>query len=108
MERSLIAGRERGRCAGTSAKGSLAEVLPAAHFVINDANVFAVRLLMMDAAGLSADQDKARWLAVGAGVSVTVVTARFEAGYMRTVSALRSGEKAVRFSRGSFLINIFR
>ncbi|MCE9660885.1 MAG: hypothetical protein K8R60_20350 [Burkholderiales bacterium] len=79
------------------AEAALAEVKPAVHFLVDRASLFAVRpLLLVDAAGLSDGADSARWLAVGAGIGVTVVTARFEAGVMRTVSgpAIAGGRSA--------------
>ena len=70
------------------AEAAMAEIRPAVHFIIDDANVFSVRpLLLLDAAGLSGGGPAAaRWVALGLGVALTVVTARAEAGYMRTVS----------------------
>jgi hypothetical protein len=57
------------------------------HFLVDKASLYAVRpLLLVDVAGLSDGADSARWIAVGAGIGLTVVTARFEAGVMRTVS----------------------
>ncbi|MEO5734055.1 MAG: hypothetical protein ABIN96_06045, partial [Rubrivivax sp.] len=71
------------------AAASMSEIRPAAHFVIDKASLHAVRpLLLLDVAGLSdsAPGPSARGVAVGAGIGVTVITARLEAGYMRTVS----------------------
>jgi hypothetical protein len=41
---------------------------------------------MLDAARLADADESARWAAVGAGAQLQLATARFEAGYMRTVS----------------------
>lgn len=69
------------------AKAAFAEVSPAVHFLVDSASLFAVRpLLLLDAAGLSDEADSASWVSIGAGVGVTIVTARLEAGVMRTVS----------------------
>lgn len=76
------------------------EIRPAAHYIINDANLFAVKpLLLVDAAGLSAPEGSRNWLAVGLGVQVTVVTAKFEAGYARTVHGPVAGERGAPFAR---------
>jgi hypothetical protein len=75
--------------ADRQAQSALDEIRPAVHFIVDDVNLVAVRpMLMFDVAGLSGGENgaSARWIAVGGGVSVTVVTARFEAGYMRTIS----------------------
>jgi hypothetical protein len=71
------------------AKAAFAEIQPAAHYIIDDAYLYALRpLLMLDAAELRGGIGgaSARWVALGAGLSVTLTVARFEAGYMRTVS----------------------
>lgn len=92
------------------AEASLAEVQPAAHFVIDKASLFAIRpLVLVDMSGLTdgASRTTARWLAVGAGIGVTVITARLEAGYMRTVSGPRAeGARGAAFLRLVFE-NIF-
>ncbi|MDB5802675.1 MAG: hypothetical protein JWL63_3614 [Rhodocyclales bacterium] len=109
MERTLMSQGVPGADAHAQAQKAFAEVGPAAHFVINDANIFAIRpLLMVDAAGLSSDQASARWLAIGAGVSVTVVTARFEAGYMQTIAAPSSEKKSGALFARLVFENIFR
>ena len=79
------------------AEASLAEVKPAVHFLVDSASLYAIRpLLLVDAAGLSDGPNSARWVAVGAGVGITIVTARLEAGVMRTVSgpAVAGGRSA--------------
>jgi hypothetical protein len=75
--------------AARQAKAAFAEIQPAAHYIIDDAYLYALRpLLMLDAAELRGGLGgaSARWTALGAGLSLTVTIARFEAGYMRTVS----------------------
>jgi len=71
------------------AQAALAEIRPAVDYIVDDANLYAIRpLLMIDAAGLAGglNGNSGHWLAVGAGIGVTVVTARLEAGYMQTIS----------------------
>lgn len=61
------------------------EIRPATEFIIDEANLYAVKpLLMLDAAGLRGDRHDT-WLAAGGGVQVTIVTAKFELGYMHTL-----------------------
>jgi hypothetical protein len=109
MERSLVAQGASPAEAHAQAQKAFAEVRPAAHFIINEANIFAIRpLIMIDAAGLSGDEGKARWLAAGAGFGVTMVTARFEAGYMRTLSVQSTEKKSGALFARLVFENIFR
>jgi len=86
--------------ARTQARRILNEVSPAARFIINDANLYSIKpLLMMDAAGMSGGGSSETWLAAGGGVQLTVVTAKFEAGYMRTLSGPTFGQKGNAFVR---------
>ena len=86
--------------AAKQAKDIMAEVQPAAHYVINDANIWSVKpMLMVDVAGLSDGSESETWVSVGAGVQVTVVTAKFEAGYSRTVSGPTLGSRGAPFAR---------
>lgn len=79
------------------------EIRPAARFVIDQANVFAVKpLLMFDAAGLASGPERESWLAAGFGVQVTIVTAKFETGYMRTVRGPTFGARGNLFARLGF------
>jgi hypothetical protein len=65
--------------------------------------VFAVKpLLMFDAAELESSPGRASWLAAGVGVQLTVVTAKFEAGYMRTLSGPTFGSRGNVFARLGF------
>ncbi|HEY1397725.1 hypothetical protein [Roseateles sp.] len=96
---TLVAQGKSSEEAKREADAAFDEVRPAAHFIIDKASLHAVRpLLLMDVAGLSdgSGQFSARWVAVGAGVGVTVVTARLEGGLMRTVSgpAIQGGRNA--------------
>lgn len=83
------------------ARRILGEVTPAAHFVIDQANLYSIKpLLMVDAAGLSGQGASSEtWLAVGGGIQLTVVTAKLEAGYMRTVSGPTFGQQGNAFVR---------
>ena len=83
------------------ARRILGEVTPAAHFVIDQANLYSIKpLLMVDAAGLSGEGASGEtWLAVGGGVQLTVVTAKLEAGYMRTISGPTFGHEGNAFVR---------
>jgi hypothetical protein len=83
------------------AESVLAEIRPASHFIIDDANLYSVKpLLMLDAAGLS-DGNGAHqtWLAAGIGFQFTIVTAKFEGGYMRTLSGPTFGNRGNLFFR---------
>ena len=84
------------------AQDVFAEIRPATHFMIDDASIYAIKpLLMVDAGGLVSAGGSASetWLAAGAGIQVTVVTARFEAGYVRTVSGPTFGDRGNVFVR---------
>jgi hypothetical protein len=86
--------------AAREAKRILQEVTPATHFIIEDANLYSIKpLVMFDAAGMSGRGTDETWLAAGAGIQLTVVTAKFEAGYMRTISGPTYGEKGNAFVR---------
>ena len=87
--------------ASRRAKQILQEVAPATHFIIDEANLFSIKpLLMFDAAGLSGPRDEDEtWLAAGAGIQLTVVTAKFEAGYMHTLSGPTFGDRGNAFVR---------
>lgn len=87
--------------ASRRARQILQEVTPATHFIIDEANLFSIKpLLMFDAAGLSGRRgEDETWLAAGAGVQLTIVTAKFEAGYMQTLSGPTFGEKGNAFVR---------
>ena len=54
---------------------------------------------MFDAAGMSGRGTDETWLAAGAGFQLTVVTAKLEAGYLRTLSGPTYGEKGNAFVR---------
>ena len=77
------------------------EITPATNFIIEDANVFSLKpLLMFDAAGLSDRHGRSEtWLAAGGGLQLTVVTAKLEAGYMHTISGPQQGHGGNAFVR---------
>lgn len=83
------------------ARKILREVTPATSFIIDDANVYSLKpLLMFDAAGLSDGNGRSEtWLAAGGGLQLTIVTAKFEAGYMHTLSGPRQGHGGNAFVR---------
>jgi hypothetical protein len=85
---------------------AFAEIDPAVHYIIDDAPLVAVRpLLLLDIASLSRGPggESARWSALGAGIGVTVVAARIEAGYMRTLSGpVDAGRRGAAFLRVVF------
>lgn len=63
------------------------DIRPAAEFIIDEANLYAVKpLLMFDAAELSGAGRDSTWFAAGGGVQLTIVTAKVELGYMQTLS----------------------
>ncbi len=87
--------------ANVRAKQILNEVSPAARFIINDANIFSVKpIVMFDAAGLSDGSGVSEtWMAAGGGLQLTVVIAKLEAGYMHTVSGPTFGHEGNAFVR---------
>ena len=83
------------------AKEILQEVTPAADYIINDANLYSIKpILMFDAAGMSSHSASSEsWLAAGAGIQLTVVTAKLEVGYMQTLSGPTFGSRHNIFAR---------
>lgn len=78
----------------------LDEIKPATHFIINDANIYSIKpLLMFDAGGMTASGSSETWLAAGGGVQLTVVIAKFEFGYMQTLSGPTFGSRGNGFAR---------
>jgi hypothetical protein len=81
----------------------IAELQPAMNFIADHANVYAVKpLFMLDAARLWTPDtaDKRTWVAVGGGVQLTIVVAKFEAGYLRTV------RRTVGEDKGNFVLRL--
>jgi hypothetical protein len=84
------------------AREILGEVRPATHFIIDDANIYSVKpLLMFDAAGLTERglSSGETWLAAGGGLEVTIVIAKLQVGYMRTLSGPTFGSRGNVFVR---------
>lgn len=80
---------------------TLNEIRPATEFIIDEANLYAVKpLLMFDAGGLAGAGQDATWTAVGGGVQLTIVNARLEVGYMHTLTGPTSG------SHGAFYLRL--
>jgi len=78
----------------------LDEVKPATHFLIDYANLFSIKpLLMFDAGGLLRNGASQTWLATGGGLQLTIVITKFEAGYMHTVSGPTFGSRGNAFFR---------
>jgi hypothetical protein len=67
------------------------EIEPAVNFIADKANLYALKpLIMVDAARIGAHDAKSNQTryAVGGGIQLTVVVAKFEAGYLRTLHPL--------------------
>ena len=95
--------------ATTEADKSIQEVRPAVEFIADQANVYSVKpLVMLDAArlwipGMTNDRT---WIAVGGGVQLTIVVAKFEAGYLRTLNR-ETGDNAGNFVLRLVFQNLF-
>ncbi len=87
--------------AAAQARQVFSEIEPATYYIINDANIYAIKpMLMFDAAGMSANGFAGQtWLAAGGGLQLTIVTAKLEIGYMRTVSGPTFGSRDNVFAR---------
>jgi hypothetical protein len=80
----------------------LGGIRPATDFIIDDANIYSVKpLLMFDAAGITdrGISSGETWLAAGGGVEVTIVIAKLQVGYMRTISGPTFGSRGNVFVR---------
>jgi hypothetical protein len=78
----------------------LDEIKPATHFLIDYANLYSIKpLLMFDAGGLHRNGASQTWLAAGGGVQLTIVIAKLEVGYMRTISGPTFGSGGNAFFR---------
>ena len=78
------------------------EIKPATTFIIDYAALYSVKpLVMLDVAQLFGGNGvpDRLWVAAGAGIQLTVVTAKLEAGYMHTVSGPTYGPKGNFFAR---------
>ena len=87
--------------ADRQARNVFKEVTPATRFIIEDANLYSLKpLLMFDAAGLSDRNGRSEtWLAAGGGLQLTIVTAKLEAGYVHTLSGPQQGHGGNAFVR---------
>jgi hypothetical protein len=83
------------------ANSILGEVRPAVSYVVYDANVWSLKpLLMLDVAKVWAgDLPGQTWTAAGAGLQLTVVVAKLEGGYMRTLGGPTLGTHGNAFVR---------
>jgi hypothetical protein len=79
---------------------TLDEIRPATDYIIDEANLYSIKpLLMLDAGGLGEKADRRSWLAAGAGVQLNIVSAKFELGYMRTLRGPTVGDRGNLFLR---------
>lgn len=87
------------------AEASLRGVQPTVDFLADRANLFAVKpLFLFDVANIRgmADAGPRTRFGIGGGVQFTLVIARFEVGYLRTVRALPGDNKGNFFLRLTF------
>lgn len=88
--------------ARAKAEKVLDEIRPATRFIIDDATLYSIKpLMMLDVAALHGGRGVSdeTWVAVGGGVQLTIVIAKFEVGYMRTVSGPTFGSQGNVFAR---------
>ncbi len=79
------------------------EITPAVKFIADQANIYALKpLIMFDAARIKAPGgiDNRTRVAVGGGLQLTIVVAKFEVGYLRTVRS-SPGDP-----RGNFVVRL--
>ena len=80
---------------------TLNEIRPATEFIIDEANLYSVKpLLMFDAGGMAGAGSHPTWIAAGGGLQLTIVTAKLELGYMHTLSGPTTGD------RGNFFLRL--
>lgn len=85
------------------AEAEVREICPAIYYLADQANLYALKpLFMFDAARLQRANDinSGTRIAVGGGIQFTLVVARFEAGYLRTVRRLEGDP------RGNFVVRL--
>src|SRR5258705_6325008 len=91
------------------AKRIVRQIRPAVNFIADQANIFSIKpLLMFDGANLkvpSSVNNRTRF-GIGGGLQLTIVVAKFEAGYMRTVRSL-PGDKKGNFVTRIVFQNLF-
>jgi hypothetical protein len=91
--------------ATAQARDTWKEIQPVADFIADQANLFAVKpLLMLDVAQISgaADGDSRVRVALGGGLQLTVVVARFEIGYLYAVQRAPGDDRGNLFVRLTF------
>ena len=91
--------------AAAQARDTWKEIQPVADFIADQANLFSVKpLLMLDAGQISgaAQGDGRVRVAVGGGLQLTVVVARFEVGYLHTVQRAPGDDRGNLFIRLTF------
>jgi len=90
------------------AQATYGEVKPAVEFIADQANIYSIKpLVLCDVAGMDAPNvpDRVR-VAVGGGLQITVVIAKFEIGYMHTAIGRENDPSGNLFARLVFQ-NIF-
>jgi len=91
--------------AAAQARDTWKEIQPVANFIADQANLFSVKpLLMLDVgqiAGAAQGDGRVR-MAVGGGLQLTVVVARFEVGYLHTVQRAPGDDRGNLFVRLTF------
>ena len=91
--------------ATAQARDTWKEIQPVADFIADQANLFAVKpLLMLDVAQISgaADGHSRVRVALGGGLQLTVVVARFEIGYLYAVQRAPGDDRGNLFVRLTF------
>ena len=90
------------------AKATYGEVKPAIEFIADQANIYSIKpLVLCDVAGMDAPNVPHRVrVAVGGGLQITVVIAKFEIGYMHTAIGRENDPSGNLFARLVFQ-NIF-
>ena len=91
--------------ASAQARETWKEIQPVADFIADQANLFAVKpLFMLDVAQISgaANGDSRVRVAVGGGLQLTVVVARFEIGYLYAVQRAPGDDRGNLFVRLTF------
>jgi hypothetical protein len=91
--------------AAAQARETFAGIRPLVDFIADQANLYAVKpLVMADVARIerAGSGDDVTRVAVGAGVQLTVVVARFELGYLRTVRRAPGDDRGNLFVRLTF------
>jgi hypothetical protein len=91
--------------ATAQARDTWRDIQPVADFIADQANLFSVKpLLMLDVAQIlgSAAGDSRTRVAVGGGLQITVVVARFEIGYLYAVQRAPGDERGNLFLRLTF------